>query len=147
MILSPAPELAAALADLMPGKALDLACGHGRHSRWLASRGWNVTSVDRERFPLAAVTMVTADLEQHEFQVQPDTWDVIVCWLYWQENLMPQIAAGVRVGGVAALAGKTSGSFATSLAAYRSFFSGWEEIDSGEDERRVFLIARRPALS
>jgi SAM-dependent methyltransferase len=29
-----------------PGRALDLACGEGRNSIWLAARGWRVTGVD-----------------------------------------------------------------------------------------------------
>lgn len=31
---------------LPPGRALDLACGQGRHALWLAERGWRVTAVD-----------------------------------------------------------------------------------------------------
>jgi SAM-dependent methyltransferase len=34
------------LAELQPGRALDLACGSGRHAVWLAGRGWRVTAVD-----------------------------------------------------------------------------------------------------
>ena len=34
------------LADLPPGRALDLACGEGRNARWLADRGWQVTAID-----------------------------------------------------------------------------------------------------
>ena len=36
----------AALKDLEPGSALDLACGEGRNARWLAQRGWQVTAID-----------------------------------------------------------------------------------------------------
>jgi SAM-dependent methyltransferase len=38
--------VAQALADLPPGRALDLACGEGRNARWLAERGWQVTAMD-----------------------------------------------------------------------------------------------------
>ena len=36
----------AELADLPPGRALDLAAGEGRNAIWLARRGWTVTAVD-----------------------------------------------------------------------------------------------------
>lgn len=34
------------VADLAPGRALDLACGEGRNALWLAERGWRVTGTD-----------------------------------------------------------------------------------------------------
>jgi SAM-dependent methyltransferase len=34
------------LADVPPGRGLDLACGEGRNAIWLASRGWQMTAVD-----------------------------------------------------------------------------------------------------
>ncbi|PZS15655.1 MAG: class I SAM-dependent methyltransferase [Pseudonocardiales bacterium] len=34
------------LADLPPGRALDLACGEGRNALWLAARGWQVSALD-----------------------------------------------------------------------------------------------------
>lgn len=135
--------LTEALAALPPGSALDLACGAGRHSIWLAERGWAVTAVDHEQAIVDGAHFVRADLEAHEFAIEPGAWDLIVCWLYWQPDLLPEIARGVRPGGIVALAGKTAGRFATSLGLYRRAFEGWDEIASGSDESRVFLIARR----
>jgi SAM-dependent methyltransferase len=45
--------VAAELAGLAPGRALDLAAGEGRNSVWLAERGWRVTAVDFSKVGLA----------------------------------------------------------------------------------------------
>jgi len=141
--MTPAVELTTALEGASSGDALDLACGGGRHAIWLRDRGWRVTAVDQVLPEIEGVTCVEADLERGEFGIAPNAWDLIVCWLYWQEDLLPSIAAGVRPGGIAALAGKTSGRFATSLANYRRAFTGWEEITSGEPDGRAFWIGRK----
>jgi SAM-dependent methyltransferase len=142
--MSPSPELAAALATEPAGTALDLACGTGRHSVWLAEKGWRVTATDLVPVVLSGVDFVTSDLEADGLVIAPAAWDLIVCWLYWQENLLPGIAAGVRPGGVVALAGKMTGRFATSLANYRTAFPGWTELAAGENDGRAHFIARKP---
>ena len=139
-----APELIEALADEPPGRALDLACGNGRHALWLGRRGWSVTAVDQVPAEIPGVTFVQADLERHEFRVVPEEWDLIVCWLYWQPDLLGAIARGVRRGGVVALAGKVSGRFATSLANYRAAFPDWRELAWGESGGRAWFIGRTP---
>jgi SAM-dependent methyltransferase len=136
-------QLADVLTGVPPGKAVDLAAGSGRHSLWLAERGWDVTAVDIAIEDIPGVHCVRADLENHEYRIAPDSWDLIVCWRYWQPDLMPEIARGVRKGGIVALAGKTSGRFATSLANYREAFEGWTEIASGRNEPITFFIAAK----
>lgn len=44
--VDPAGTVATRIADLTPGTAIDLACGDGRHARWMAGQGWSVTAVD-----------------------------------------------------------------------------------------------------
>ena len=141
----PAAELAAGLGQAEPGRALDIAAGRGRHALWLAQRGWVVTAVDRAAGPEApGVTWLARDLEVSGLEIPHSEYDAIICWLYWQADLLPGVERGVRPGGVVALAGKTAGRFATSLAAYRQAFPGWEEIAAGEDEFKAWLIARKP---
>lgn len=43
---APAATIRTTLRDAVPGYAIDLACGDGRHARWLRENGWDVTAVD-----------------------------------------------------------------------------------------------------
>jgi SAM-dependent methyltransferase len=140
----PSVELTEVLERESAGRALDLACGSGRHAAWLAERGWDVTAVDQNEVAIPGVRFVKADLENQEFVIAPAGWDLIVCWLYWQRDLLPSIARGVRPGGIAALAGKTSGRFATSIDRFRAGFPGWAELVSGAAGERVWFVARAP---
>jgi 2-polyprenyl-3-methyl-5-hydroxy-6-metoxy-1,4-benzoquinol methylase len=69
--------LVAEVASLAPGRALDLACGEGRHAVWLAQQGWQVTAVDFSKVALAKaerlarsrrveVEWIAADLLEYE---------------------------------------------------------------------------------
>jgi SAM-dependent methyltransferase len=53
----------AELSDLKPGRALDVACGEGRNTLWLADRGWDVTAVD---FSLAGLDKGRTLQTRHE---------------------------------------------------------------------------------
>ncbi len=50
------------LADLPPGRAVDLAAGEGRNAIWLASRGWDVTAVDFAQAALDKGRQLAGDL-------------------------------------------------------------------------------------
>jgi SAM-dependent methyltransferase len=62
--LEPDPVVVEVLADLsadrVPGHALDLACGLGRHARWLAAQGWAVTAVDYSAVGIARASTGTS---------------------------------------------------------------------------------------
>lgn len=48
------------VADLPPGRALDLGTGEGRNAVWLAERGWQVTGVDFSAVGLAKARRLAA---------------------------------------------------------------------------------------
>ena len=105
---SPDPLLVANCETLAPGRALDLACGHGRNAIYLATLGWRVTAVDREEAAIrllrehAAGLNIDArvcDLEDSSFAIEPFAFDLICDFLYLDRKLFPQIREGVKPGG------------------------------------------------
>ena len=109
--LEPNPLLVRVAETLAPGRALDIACGAGRHALFLTSRGWKVTAVDASRVGIevtkerarsldVAVDARVADLERDEFEIDGEAYDLITVFYYLQRNLWPQIRAGVRTGGI-----------------------------------------------
>jgi len=105
--------VAAELADLPPGRALDLAAGEGRNTVWLAERGWRVTAVDFSRVGLekgrklsaargvdeARVDWIVADLRDYE--PERDSYDLALI-AYFQAS--PDVRAAVLARAAAALA-------------------------------------------
>lgn len=92
--------LVAEVADLPPGRALDLACGEGQNAIWLATLGWQVTGVDYSDVAIekararaeregAPVDFVCADLV--EYMPDPATFDLVLL-------LYLHIPSGQRVG-------------------------------------------------
>ena len=63
LVWGPAPNrfVAAELAGLAPGRALDVACGEGRNAVWLAERGWRVTGIDFSEQAIDRARRLAAD--------------------------------------------------------------------------------------
>lgn len=56
----PNPVIVEHVASLPHGRALDLGCGEGRHSLWLATRGWEVVGVDFSEVALDKARRIAA---------------------------------------------------------------------------------------
>ena len=90
------------------GTVLDVACGHGRHMQWFATRGHPVTGVDRSAEAIAAVTSlgeaVQADIENGPWPLlqdgQPRQFDAVVVTNYLWRDLLPVIQQSLAPGGV-----------------------------------------------
>jgi SAM-dependent methyltransferase len=66
----PSQFVAAELAELPPGRALDLAAGEGRNTVWLAERGWRVTAADFSRVGLDKGRKLAAARRVDEAQIE-----------------------------------------------------------------------------
>jgi SAM-dependent methyltransferase len=64
----------AQLADLPPGRAVDLAAGEGRNAIWLARRGWQVTAVDFSQVALDKGREIAGDLPIAWVCADATTW-------------------------------------------------------------------------
>lgn len=95
-------------AGLIPagGEVLDLACGHGRHTRYLDSLELRVTAVDVDVSGIAdlaessRVEVVAADLEQAAWPLAGRQFDGIVVVNYLHRPLFPLLLQALGDGGV-----------------------------------------------
>lgn len=127
---APLSEPASIVLELLPllptGRALDVACGTGRHSILLAERGQRVTAVDFSSVALdvlevrargmhipawryenlhesskharRGIALMRADLE--EMELPERSFDLILCIQYLQRSLFAQMAPALRPNGV-----------------------------------------------
>ncbi len=99
--------------DLIPrtGRALDVACGRGRHTLLLASTGLDVTGLDRDAHALArlqdqadrlGLTIRTrvVDLEADQPDLGDDGYDLVIVTRYLHRPLFPQLLLSLAPGGV-----------------------------------------------
>lgn len=101
----PSPWVARWASLIRPGgEVLDLACGAGRHARFLAGLGFEVLAVDRDTglfpAPPPGVRLVAADLEGAPWPFPGYRWDAIVVTNYLHRPLLPVLAGSLEPGGV-----------------------------------------------
>jgi SAM-dependent methyltransferase len=86
------------------GRVLDVACGSGRHLRWLQAQGFAVTGVDRDAAavePLRSLgRVIVADIESGAWPLPGETFDGVVVTHYLWRQLLPVIIGSVAAGGV-----------------------------------------------
>ena len=128
----PNPVLVAVATDLPPGTALDVGCGEGADSIWLAAQGWRVTGTDisivaLERAAAAAATQTdVADRlvwEQGDlltWEPPPARYDLVSAQFVHlppgeRESLHRRLAAAVAPGGTLLVVGHHPSDLETSI--------------------------------
>lgn len=85
---------------------LDLACGGGRHARWLAGCDLNVLAVDRDAAALATldgqprIRALCADLEDGDWPWGEACFDAVVVTRYLFRPRLDRVAALLKPGGL-----------------------------------------------
>jgi SAM-dependent methyltransferase len=101
----PSPWVARWAGLIRPGgEVLDVACGAGRHARFLAAQGFEVCAVDRDPglfpSPPRGVTLVGADLEAGPWPFAGRRFDAVVVSNYLHRPLLPVLVDSLEAGGV-----------------------------------------------
>ena len=86
------------------GAVLDVACGPGRHARFLAQLGFEVDAVDRDATlfadPPPNVALLQADLEAGAWPYAGRRFDGVVVANYLHRPLLPTLVESLERGGL-----------------------------------------------
>ena len=86
------------------GKALDIACGQGRNTKFLAKMGFEVDGVDLSDYALSQIeqhpniTKIEADLDS--YTLEKNRYDLIININYLNRNFFHQIKEALKPQGI-----------------------------------------------
>ena len=108
LLTAPSPWVTRFATLTGSGEVLDLACGSGRHAKWLAAQGHSVVAVDRDEAALAlaagpGISVIQADLEgegEPAWPFEAERFAAIVVTNYLHRPLFPFIVGSLAKEGV-----------------------------------------------
>ncbi|RVU85752.1 methyltransferase domain-containing protein [Leucothrix sargassi] len=141
----PAPLLQCFINEIAPkhrintGKGLDIACGAGRDLAYLATKGWQMTGIDRSEDSLARVAtlakccnvdvetiLLDTEIGSDPFtQFDDDSFDLICVARYLHRPLFPYIKRLLKPKGI---------------IIYQTFMEGCEQTEIGRPKNPNFLL-------
>ena len=98
-------KLISEYASLATGKqALDIACGMGRHSKYLASLGFEVDALDISSVAIAQLQNIPnihpKEVDFDTYTLPKEQYDLIVCTYFLERRLFPQLTEALKPGGI-----------------------------------------------
>jgi tellurite methyltransferase len=148
---------------LTGGTALDLACGLGQNSIWLAGRGYQVIGIDVSGVALNAALSKARNLKMPDrpvfiqmdldhWSLPPNKFDLICVFRFLKRRLFPEIRTGLRSGGLLFYSTRHMGMLNRQPDADQEFllrpdelitaFSDWEIVHYEEGRENAHIIAR-----
>ncbi|MEA3372794.1 MAG: methyltransferase domain-containing protein [Campylobacterota bacterium] len=86
------------------GRALDIACGTGRHTNYLAEHGYSVDAVDISDYALSQIPFsdkirtIEADLDGYE--IPKESYDLIINCNFLERNHFPMMIEALKPAGL-----------------------------------------------
>ena len=160
----PHPMLATNKALLPGGRALDLACGMGQNSIWLASHGYQVMGIDISgealRAALAQATqrdiadqIVFAQMDLDLWSLPLQAFDLICVFRFLNRRLFPGIRTGLKSGGLLLYCTRHMGILDRHPDAHQDYllqpnelfneFSDWRILHYAEGSDNAEIIAQK----
>ncbi|MBS1205884.1 MAG: tellurite resistance protein TehB [Proteobacteria bacterium] len=158
-------EVLNALKYIQPGKALDLGCGNGRNSLWLASQGFEVTALDknpnslnhlksiRDAEGLENLHIDAADLNTLQFDGEYDFILSTVVLMFLEAQTIPGLINNMqrctKAGGYHLIVAAMDTAdfpctvgfpFAFKEGKLREYYAGWELLKYNEEVGELHRI-------
>jgi SAM-dependent methyltransferase len=155
----------------VPGRAIDIGGGLGRHSIWLAELGWRVTLVDCSSVGLtiarqrsaergAAVELIERDLESEP--LPGANWDLMLCFHFLHRPIVQSASRHLAPGGRLVVVQPTMTNLERNPRPPSRFLLQpgelpelatnlrllhYEEAWTSEDRHEAILVAERPTAA
>ena len=85
-------------------QALDIACGMGRHSKYLASLGFEVDALDVSSVAIDSLQGLehihANEVDFDTYTLPKEKYDLIVCTYYLERRLFPQMIEALKPNGI-----------------------------------------------
>jgi len=98
------PILEKYIQEARVGDALDIACGVGRNTHFIAEKGFRVDAVDLSDYALSQVKndekIQKIEVDLDTYNLESNKYDLIVNINYLSRRLFPQIKEALKSGGV-----------------------------------------------
>jgi len=85
-------------------QALDIACGNGRHSKYLVSLGYKVDALDISSVAIEQLqdkeNINALEVDFDNYALEKDKYDLIVCTYFLERKLFPQMLEALKSDGI-----------------------------------------------
>lgn len=127
-------------AKLATGKsALDIACGMGRNSKFLAESGFDVHALDISEVAIESlkdIENIRAEMVDFDsYSLKENSYDLIVCTYFLERKLFPQIEKALKEDGIFIFETFMHDAENTKVPSNKSFLLNKGELEATFDER------------